>query len=149
MFIQDVQATAISYHGKALLIQGPSGVGKTRLALQLIERGAKLIGDDCVSVFIKKNQLYCKAKENFKGVLEIRGLGLVKGFKVAEPSPVLSLIRLHPEKVERLPKTKKISLLGKKVPVFDFYACETNDIQVLYLTRILNGRFSLLKESEC
>ncbi|MBR6231679.1 MAG: serine kinase, partial [Alphaproteobacteria bacterium] len=49
----DIQATAVSYKKHAILIQGPSGIGKTSLALQLIERGAFLIGDDVVELFIK------------------------------------------------------------------------------------------------
>ena len=142
----DIQATAVSYQGAAVLIQGKSGLGKTRLALQLIERGAKLIGDDCVHLFIKKNQLYCGAKENLKGVVEVRGLGLVKGLKVAKPTPVLCIVRLHKKMTERFPKDQVISILDKKISVFDFYACETNDIQVLYTIRLLKGRFSLLKE---
>ena len=146
MSCKDIQATAVSYCGRSILIQGPSGIGKTRLALQLIERGAKLIGDDCVRLFIKKDQLYCRSPDKLLGVAEIRGLGLVKGFKVAIPSPVLCLIRLHGQPVERIPEQQKVSLLGKKIPVFDFYACETNEIQVLYAIRVLKGCFSLLKE---
>lgn len=142
----DIQATAISYQEKGILIQGVPGVGKTSLALRLIENGAVLLGDDLVKIFIRKGQLYCQGKKKLKGVVEIRGLGLIKGFKVAPPVPVLCVIQLHKKSVERLPKSKKISLLGKKIPVFDFYACETNDIQVLYAIRILSGVFSLLKE---
>ena len=142
----EIQATAISYQKHAILIQGPSGTGKTSLALQLIERGAHFIGDDIVEVFIKNKQLYCKSEEKLKGVVEVRGLGLVAGLKVSKPAPVLCVIRLHFEQVERLPKSKNVLLLDKKIPVFDFYACETNDIQVLYAIGVLKGRFSLLKE---
>ena len=143
---KDIQATAVSYAGHAVLIQGNSGVGKTTLALQLIEKGASLIGDDLVEVFIQKDRLYCRAKKNLKGVIEIRGLGLVRGLKTAEPVPVLCAVCLHTTMTERLPENRTISLLGKKIPVFDFYACETNDIRVLYAIRVLKGQLSLLKE---
>ena len=142
----DIQATAICYKKKAALIEGPAGVGKTSLALQLIERGAKLIGDDCVSIFIKNNKLYCKAKEELEGVVEVRGLGLVAGLKVAKATPVLCVIRLHKKPTERLPKPKTISLLNKKIPVFDFYACKASEISVLYTIRTLIGELTLLKE---
>ena len=141
----EIQATAISYQKHAILIQGPSGTGKTSLALQLIERGAHLIGDDIVEVFIKNKQLYCKSEEKLKGVVEVRGLGLVAGLKVSKPAPVLCVIRLHKKPTERLPKKKTISLLNKKIPVFDFYACNTTEISVLYAVRVLL-REVILKE---
>ena len=142
----NIGATAVSYQKRAILIQGPSGVGKTSLALQLIERGATLIGDDVVEIYLKNNQLYCKAKEKLKGMVEVRGLGLISGLKVAKPVPILCVIRLHKKPTERLPKQKTISLLNKKIPVFDFYACNTSEISVLYAIRALKGELTLLKE---
>lgn len=142
----DILATAVSYQKYAILIQGPSGVGKTSLALQLIERGATLIGDDVVEVYIKNGKLYCQSKEKLKGVVEIRGLGLISGLKVAKASPVLCVIRLHKKPTERLPKNKTILLLGKKVPVFDFYSCNTTEISVLYAIGVMLGKMTLLKE---
>ena len=145
----DIQATAICYQRYAVLIQGPAGVGKTSLALQLIERGATLIGDDVVEIFLKNNKLYCQAKETLKGVVEVRGLGLVAGLKVAKAVPLLCVIQLHPKPTERLPKKKEIVLLHKKVPVFDFYACNMTEISVLYAIRALLGELSVLKEQVC
>jgi serine kinase of HPr protein (carbohydrate metabolism regulator) len=142
----DFQATAVSYKNQAVLITGPSGVGKTALALRLIENGAVLIGDDIVEIFIKNNQLYCKAKEKLKGIIEVRGLGLVAGLKVKSVSKIACQICLHPQKTERLPEFRTTDLMGKKIPVFDFYACETNFIQVLYALKVLNKELTLLKE---
>ena len=142
----DIQTTAVSYKKRSILIQGPPGIGKTTLALQLIERGAVLIGDDVVEIFIKNNKLYCKSKEKLKGIVEVRGLGLVSGLKVSKPAPVLCLIRLHKKPTERLPKQKWVLLLNKKIPVFDFYACNASEISVLYAIRTLIGKLTLLKE---
>ena len=121
---KDIQATAVSYKNQAVLITGSAGIGKTTLALQLIEKGAVLIGDDCVTIFIKNNKLYCKSKEKLKGIIEVRGLGLVAGLKVSKPVPVLCVVKLHPKPTDRLPKSKTVSLLGKKIPVFDVDAVE-------------------------
>ena len=143
---KDIQATAVSYKKRAILIQGPPGVGKTSLALQLIEKGAFLIGDDVVNIFIKNNKLYCKFKEKLKGIVEVRELGLVAGLKVSKAAPLLCVIRLHEKPSERLPKRKTISLLNKKIPVFDFYACNRTEISVLYAIRTLMGKVALLKE---
>lgn len=142
----DIQATAVSYKNQAILIQGIAGVGKTTLALRLIERGSYLIGDDVVEIFIKNNKLFCKSKEKLKGIVEVRELGLLGGFKVAKPAPVLCVIQLHKKATERLPKSKTISLLGKKIPVFDFSTCNATEISVLYAIRCLMGQMTLLKE---
>ena len=142
----DIGATAVSYKRHAILIQGVSGIGKTSLALQLIERGATLIGDDVVEIYLKNNQLYCKSKVKLKSTVEVRGLGLVAGLKVSKAAPVLCVIRLHNKPTERLPKQKTISLLNKKIPVFDFYACNTTEISVLYTIKILMGKLTLLRE---
>ena len=147
MFLEkEIQATAVSYKKKAILIMGKAGVGKTTLALNLIEKGATLIGDDFVKIFIKNNKLYCKHNEKLKGIIEIRELGLVSGFKVAKASPVLCVIQLHKKTTERLPEQKSISLLDKKVPLFDFCACKISEIKVLYAVRTLLGKMTLLKE---
>lgn len=142
----EIGATAVSYKKGAILIQGPSGVGKTSLALRLIERGATLIGDDIVEIYLKNNKIYCKSKEKLKGVIEVRGLGLVAGLKVSKPVPVLCVIRLHKKPTERLPHQKTISFFNKKIPVFNFYACNTTEIAVLYAIRALIGELTLLKE---
>ncbi len=142
----DIQATAVSYKNQAILIQGPAGIGKTTLALSLIEKGAILIGDDVVEIFIKNNKIYCKAKERLKGVVEVKGLGLIEGFKVSKSVPVLCVIRLQKKRSERLPKPKTIFFLNKKIPVFDFCACNLGEISVLYAIRSLMGEFTLLKE---
>lgn len=142
----DFQATAVSYKNQALLITGPAGIGKTALALQLIEKGAKLIGDDIVDIFIKNNVLFCKAKQELKGIVEVRGLGLIGQLDVSKPTKVACVIRLNSQKTERFPEAQMMDLLGKKIPFFDFYACETNFIQVLYLLRILNGELNFFKE---
>jgi len=39
------QATAVAINGRAVLIEGPPGAGKSTLALALIDRGAVLVGD--------------------------------------------------------------------------------------------------------
>ena len=142
----DIQATAVSYKNKAILIIGPAGIGKTTLALQLIEKVAILIGDDVVEIYLKNNKLYCKSKEKLKGVIEVRELGLVSGLKTAKPAPVLCVIRLHKSSKERLPKSRTVSLLGKKIPVFDFCSCNGSEIRVLYAIRCLMGQMTLLKE---
>ena len=46
MTSQSVHGTCVEINGEAILIKGDPGVGKSSLALQLIDRGALLIADD-------------------------------------------------------------------------------------------------------
>ena len=66
---------AIGRHGVLLL--GKSGAGKSDLALRLIDQGAILVADDRSILFVEKGVLHARAPLSIKGLLEIRGLGIV------------------------------------------------------------------------
>ena len=72
-----LHGTAVSVEKKGLLILGPSGSGKSRLALEMIVLGATLICDD--RVWLKKAAvgLHLLAPERLSGSIEARGLGLL------------------------------------------------------------------------
>ncbi len=71
------QATAVAIAGRAVLIEGPPGAGKSSLALALIDRGAVLVGDDGVMLERDGEHLLASPAEATAGLLEVRGLGLV------------------------------------------------------------------------
>ena len=81
------QASAVAIEGRALLIEGPPGSGKSSLALALIERGAGLIGDDAVTLTASEEQLIASPPPNITGLLEVRGVGLAR-LPVAPPAEV-------------------------------------------------------------
>ena len=60
-----------------VLILGPSGIGKSDLALRLIERGAVLVADDRVDLFASDGRLWGSAPASLAGLLEIRGVGII------------------------------------------------------------------------
>ena len=83
-FLSDKLAPSVSLHGtmmniygKGVLITGKSGIGKSELALDLVSRGHMLIADDLVEVSQVNNYLKCTAPDNIKGMLEVRGLGII------------------------------------------------------------------------
>ena len=98
-------ATTVALNGKAYLITGVSGVGKSSLALTLIHQGATLISDDLTD--IKDNMAY--APQNRKGFLEVRGIGPVGGFPVCEKAPIVAEIQITAAKPERFPEPSKAS----------------------------------------
>ena len=63
--------------GKGVLITGDSGMGKSEVALDLILRGHSLIADDRVDISRVKDTIIGTAPELLKGMLEIRGIGII------------------------------------------------------------------------
>jgi hypothetical protein len=78
-----IHATAILAGARAVLIRGPAGSGKSRLALQLLQaaetgmiRFARLVADDRVYLAAVNGVLLARAPEMLAGLIEIRGVGL-------------------------------------------------------------------------
>lgn len=87
------QATAVAINGRALMIEGPSASGKSSLALALIDRGAMLIGDDSLLLGAESGRLIARPHPNTRGLLEVRGLGLLP-FPVCDEAPVALVLKL-------------------------------------------------------
>ena len=69
--------TGVAIGGRALLIEGVSGSGKSSLALALIDRGATLIGDDAITVTRQGETLHASPPPNTEGLLEVRNVGVI------------------------------------------------------------------------
>ena len=67
----------MSVYGKGVLLTGESGMGKSETALELIRNGHVLIADDRVDVQHIHNDVYGHAPVMLKGLLEIRGIGVI------------------------------------------------------------------------
>lgn len=90
------QATCVAIAGRAVLIEGPPGVGKSSLALALIDRGAVLVGDDGVTLERGGARLLASPVRETAGLLEVRGLGLIT-MPVVAAVPVALVIELGSE----------------------------------------------------
>lgn len=110
---------------RGALIEGPSGVGKSDLALRALEAGFRLVADDRVTVFTAGGRLYGKPQQTLAGLLEVRGLGVIDA--AALPfCEIAVLIRCvnDPAAVERLPDARTETITGVSVPVFDLWPRE-------------------------
>lgn len=67
----------VDVYGIGVLIAGKSGIGKSEVALDLVERGHRLVSDDVVMLTKKNNIIMSSATEMSKHFMEIRGLGIV------------------------------------------------------------------------
>lgn len=116
-----LQASAVAIAGRALLIEGPPGTGKSSLALSLIDRGAELIGDDGVTLTRDGAVLVASPPPNIAGLVELRGIGLAR-LPLAQPAPVALILTLGGPPAARLPDAPlpTRSLGGVAVPVLAF-----------------------------
>jgi HPr kinase/phosphorylase len=83
--------------GEGVLLQGSTGVGKSDLALGLIDRGHTLVADDLVEFDVEQDKLLGRAPAGMEGFIEIRGLGVINlvelyGVHVMSDNVPLSLV---------------------------------------------------------
>src|SRR5712691_12625786 len=79
-----IHATAIAIHGHAVLLRGASGSGKSDLALRLIDAGARLVADDQSELRRQGDAIIVRAPLTIAGLIEIRGIGIVRIDSMAE-----------------------------------------------------------------
>ena len=119
-----IHASAVLAGARAVLIRGPSGSGKSALALALIEaaaggllRFARLVGDDRVSIEAVHGRLLVRPAAPLAGLIETRGLGI--GHLPHEPVALIGLVvDLGAGDAARLPQdsTGELMLCGVVVP---------------------------------
>ncbi|MBF0166404.1 MAG: HPr kinase/phosphatase C-terminal domain-containing protein [Alphaproteobacteria bacterium] len=98
-----VHATAVALDGQGVLLLGPSGSGKSDLALRLIDAGALLISDDQVELSMQGDQVVAAPPAPIAGLIEARGIGLVRLPYLARAVMVLAVELVAAPLIERLP----------------------------------------------
>lgn len=111
-----LHATAVAYQGCGLLIRGASGRGKSALALSLIALGAALVADDQTLVERQGDALIARAPEKLKGLIEARGIGLLRS-PAAPPTPLALVADLDRTSEGRLPAQESTEILGLTLPL--------------------------------
>lgn len=113
---ETVHASSVAMDGRAVLITGPSGSGKSDLALRLLDRGFTLVSDDQTIVRREGGRLIASAPPNIAGKLEIRGVGIVE-METVKDTPVALVVQLTSE-IERLPdERRERPVLGVNLPL--------------------------------
>lgn len=108
---------------KGVLIEGPSGVGKSDLALRALAQGFRLVADDRTLLWASGGRLYGRAPDALFGMMEVRGLDVVA--HSALPFCEVGLIaRCGP--VERAPDPEYDNRLGVCIPVIGVAALEAS-----------------------
>ncbi|WP_018659349.1 HPr(Ser) kinase/phosphatase [Allofustis seminis] len=75
---QSQHGVLVDVYGMGVLIIGASGIGKSEIALELIERGHRLVADDRVDLYmVDESRIIGEAPEILRHLIEIRGVGII------------------------------------------------------------------------
>jgi serine kinase of HPr protein (carbohydrate metabolism regulator) len=118
-----VHASAVLAGARAVLIRGPAGAGKSRLALALIQAAdcgrigfARLVGDDRIALATAHGRLLARPAPALAGLIEVRGLGIRR--LANEPVAVVGLVvDLAVPGAERLPAAAEREVAIEGIPL--------------------------------
>ena len=139
--MQTTHGTVVDVAGAGVLLLGPSGSGKSDLALRLIDRGATLVADDQFMTRPSRRGLVAFAPDSLYGQLEVRGLGILSlpAIKTTVLKLVVNLVAS--EAVPRLPELSFSDIAGEEIHMMMLNAFENStpikiELGVRDLTRI-------------
>ena len=113
---ETLHCSTVAKDGRAVLITGPSGSGKSDLSLRLFDRGFSLVSDDQTIVRKDGDRLLASAPPTIAGKLEVRGIGIVEMERVANV-PIALIVELTGQ-IQRMPDdSRERPILGVKVPL--------------------------------
>ena len=110
-----LHASCVELAGTGVVLLGPSGSGKSDLALRLIDGGAQLVADDRVFVERQGDRLMARPPEAIAGLIEVRGLGIMRvGHRAS--SALGLVVALGCDRPARLPERATCQILGVALP---------------------------------
>ncbi|MCL3882122.1 HPr kinase/phosphatase C-terminal domain-containing protein [Marivita sp. GX14005] len=111
-----LHGSAVAVNGRAVLIIGASGSGKSALALEMMARGAVLVADDQVRLNPHGNGVVLTCPKPIAGMIEARGVGLIRAEHVSD-IPLALVVDLDQSETERMPPERSITYLGIRFPL--------------------------------
>lgn len=113
---ETLHASCVVRAGRAVLISGRSGSGKSDLALRLIDRGASLVSDDYTIVRRVNGRLIASAPANIAGKMEVRGIGIVE-VPSEQEGEVCLVVDLGRDIARMREEDEAMMVAGVKLPV--------------------------------
>lgn len=121
-----IHATAVALDGRAALLMGPPGSGKSDLALRLIEAGWTLVADDRVILSQRSERLVAVPPSRLAGLIEARGVGVCRVPFVAEAEVALAVRLVRSGATERLPDPAHWTWEGIAIPLIELVSFEAS-----------------------
>jgi len=115
MIPDSLHGTVVALDGLGVLLRGASGAGKSDLALRLMAEGAMLVADDRVVLDAADGRVRASAPSSLAGLIELRGVGIVRRPFLASAPLALVVDLVAPETVERMPEPAIALLAGHPV----------------------------------
>jgi serine kinase of HPr protein (carbohydrate metabolism regulator) len=112
---ETLHVSSVAIGGRAVLIGGRSGAGKSDLALRLIDRGAILVSDDYTFVRRDKGRAMASAPQRIAGKIEVRGVGIIELETIGDV-PVALFVDLSGEPVRLPDAEERINVAGVSIP---------------------------------
>lgn len=111
-----IHATCVALDGKAVLIRGASGTGKSVIGLMLMSMGCRLVSDDRTLLRRDGPKVIASCPAPIRGMIEARGIGLLKADSL-DAAEIVLVADLDLEIHDRLPPRRTVTLLGCEIPL--------------------------------
>ena len=111
-----LHASAISCAGRAVVFTGPSGSGKSGMALEMMALGGLLVSDDRTVVTLEQGRVYVSAPVAIRGLIEARGVGILTAQSVG-PVAVSLVVDMSIVETARMPPEREIIILAQSLPL--------------------------------
>ncbi|MFV0491980.1 MAG: HPr kinase/phosphorylase [Pseudorhodobacter sp.] len=132
-----LHASCVAVAGRGALILGPSGSGKSSLALEMMAHGAALVADDRVMITREAGRLIASCPPAISGLIEARGVGLLH----ADPAPPVELVLavdLAQQETQRLPMARGRDFMGIELDLV--FSVPGGHLAVALLQYLAHGR---------
>lgn len=138
---EPLHASLFAYAGAGCLLLGPSGSGKSRIVAEAMNLGARLVADDRVMLSEQSGMLMGAAPPEIAGVLELRGLGLIRVNDTIPRHVVHLAVELALDAPDRLPERETRTYHGHSLPFLRVDpGLTTAPMLLLYIKAMQEGR---------
>lgn len=129
-----LHGTCVAIDDKAALILGPSGSGKSGLALSMMALGATLVADDRVILEARGGDVWASPPDPIAGLIEMRGIGLLHA-PFRAPVKLCLVVDLASEEVDRLPPQRHMTVLDTEIDLLHRVDSPYFDAGVIHFLR--------------